>query len=82
MADLFLGRPRSRRYPKFNIRRDIPFVSAATDTVRLHWLEKVILNLGVIAGILGMVRLMGLQEGTVLERFRGPSLRHATLGSE
>ena len=22
--DLFLGRPRSRRYPKFNIRRDIP----------------------------------------------------------
>ena len=22
MADLFLGRPRSRRYPKFNIRRD------------------------------------------------------------
>ena len=24
MADLFLGRPRSRRYPKFNIRRDIP----------------------------------------------------------
>ena len=26
MADLFLGRPRSRRYPKFNIRRDIPAV--------------------------------------------------------
>ena len=24
MADLFLGRPRSRRYTKFNIRRDIP----------------------------------------------------------
>ena len=24
LADLFLGRPRSRRYPKFNIRRDIP----------------------------------------------------------
>ena len=24
MADLFSGRPRSRRYPKFNIRRDIP----------------------------------------------------------
>ena len=24
MADLFLGWPRSRRYPKFNIRRDIP----------------------------------------------------------
>ena len=23
--DLFLGRPRSRRYPKFNIRRDIPY---------------------------------------------------------
>ena len=45
----------------------LAFVSAATDTVRLHWLEKVILNLGVIAGILGMVRLMGLQEGTVLE---------------
>ena len=29
MADLFLGRPRSRRYPKFNIRRDIPSVDAA-----------------------------------------------------
>ena len=28
MADLFLGRPRSRRYPKFNIRRDIPQYSA------------------------------------------------------
>ena len=28
MADLFLGRPRSRSYPKFNIRRDIPPVSA------------------------------------------------------
>ena len=27
MADLFLGRPRSRRYRKFNIRRDIPFAS-------------------------------------------------------
>ena len=27
MAHLFLGRPRSRRYPKFNIRRDIPFRS-------------------------------------------------------
>ena len=27
MADLFLGRPRSRRYPKFNIRRDIPRAS-------------------------------------------------------
>ena len=27
MADLFLGRPRSRRYPKFNIRRDIPTIS-------------------------------------------------------
>ena len=26
LADLFLGRPRSRRYPKFNIRRDIPWV--------------------------------------------------------
>ena len=26
MADLFLGRPRSRRYPKFNIRRDIPLI--------------------------------------------------------
>ena len=26
MADLFLGRPRSRRYPKFNIRRDIPTI--------------------------------------------------------
>ena len=26
--DLFLGRPRSRRYPKFNIRRDIPADSA------------------------------------------------------
>jgi len=24
LADLFLGRPRSRRFPKFNIRRDIP----------------------------------------------------------
>ena len=24
--DLFLGRPRSRRYPKFNIRRDIPWM--------------------------------------------------------
>ena len=24
LADLFLGRPRSHRYPKFNIRRDIP----------------------------------------------------------
>ena len=24
LADLFLGRPRSRSYPKFNIRRDIP----------------------------------------------------------
>ena len=24
LADIFLGRPRSRRYPKFNIRRDIP----------------------------------------------------------
>ncbi len=30
MADLFLGRPRSRRYPKFNIRRDIPALVAAT----------------------------------------------------
>ncbi len=26
--DLFLGRPRSRRYPKFNIRRDIPLGEA------------------------------------------------------
>ena len=24
LAHLFLGRPRSRRYPKFNIRRDMP----------------------------------------------------------
>ena len=45
----------------------LAFVSAATDTARPHWLERVILNLGVIAGILGMVRLMGLHEGTVLE---------------
>ena len=29
LADLFLGRPRSRRYPKFNIRRDIPEAPAA-----------------------------------------------------
>ena len=28
LADLFLGRPRSRRYPKFNIRRDIPLSRA------------------------------------------------------
>ena len=28
LADLFLGRPRSRRYPKFNIRRDIPVQDA------------------------------------------------------
>ena len=27
--DLFLGRPRSRRYPKFNIRRDIHVLQAA-----------------------------------------------------
>ncbi len=34
MADLFLGRPRSRRYPKFNIRRDIPRTSQAALTQR------------------------------------------------
>ena len=28
LADLFLGRPRSRRYPKFNIRRDIPRIAS------------------------------------------------------
>ncbi len=33
MADLFLGRPRSRRYPKFNIRRDIPPISSESTTV-------------------------------------------------
>ena len=32
LADLFLGRPRSRRYPKFNIRRDIPAQDAITTT--------------------------------------------------
>ena len=32
MADLFLGRPRSRRYPKFNIRRDIPDFLGFTHT--------------------------------------------------
>ena len=32
MADLFLGRPRSRRYPKFNIRRDIPLVQSSSVT--------------------------------------------------
>ena len=31
MADLFLGRPRSRRYPKFNIRRDIPLNELVQD---------------------------------------------------
>ncbi len=33
MADLFLGRPRSRRYPKFNIRRDIPRFDGANLSV-------------------------------------------------
>ncbi len=44
MADLFLGRPRSRRYPKFNIRRDIPpngrrlaFGSEREGTPNLYW---------------------------------------------
>ena len=32
LADLFLGRPRSRRYPKFNIRRDIP-----STFLKAHW---------------------------------------------
>ena len=36
MADLFLGRPRSRRYPKFNIRRDIPGYRADGTRVLLH----------------------------------------------
>ncbi len=31
MADLFLGRPRSRSYPKFNIRRDIPMLELRYD---------------------------------------------------
>ena len=33
--DLFLGRPRSRRYPKFNIRRDIPGYSRSTLYLRI-----------------------------------------------
>ena len=39
--DLFLGRPRSRRYPKFNIRRDIPYISptvnSASTTTTTSW---------------------------------------------
>jgi len=31
--DLFLGRSRSHRYPKFNIRRDIPFLSRGQSLV-------------------------------------------------
>ena len=34
MADLFLGRPRSRRYPKFNIRRDIPLEAVKRAEIR------------------------------------------------
>ncbi len=42
MADLFLGRPRSRRYPKFNIRRDIPFIATLGDnSVRARLREEV-----------------------------------------
>ena len=33
LADLFLGRPRSRRYPKFNIRRDIPASAELKDKI-------------------------------------------------
>ena len=32
--DLFLGRPRSRRYPKFNIRRDIPEINGVESRVK------------------------------------------------
>ena len=40
MADLFLGRPRSRRYPKFNIRRDIPIFHGDYKALRLGaWLQ-------------------------------------------
>ena len=37
MADLFLGRPRSRRYPKFNIRRDIPLENASPNGAPVHF---------------------------------------------
>ena len=37
MADLFLGRPRSRRYPKFNIRRDIPPSCIEKRSAVGHW---------------------------------------------
>ena len=36
MADLFLGRPRSRRYPKFNIRRDIPDPNPVDMGIQAH----------------------------------------------
>ena len=42
LADLFLGRPRSRRYPKFNIRRDIPKGSRFTKSFEqeVAWLAQ------------------------------------------
>jgi hypothetical protein len=43
------------------------FVASATGTGRPGLLERATLNLGVAAGILGLVRLMSLQTGTLLE---------------
>jgi hypothetical protein len=45
----------------------LAFVAAATGTGRPSWLERATLNLGVAAGILGLVRLMSLYPGTLLE---------------
>jgi hypothetical protein len=45
----------------------LAFVASATGTGPTGWLERVTLNLGVSAGILGLVRQMALQQGTVLE---------------
>lgn len=45
----------------------LAFVAAATATGRPGWAERATLNLGVAAGILGLVRLMSLHTGTLLE---------------
>jgi hypothetical protein len=49
----------------------LAFVGLATESGPPLFLERVILNVGVFSGILGLVRLMGLEVSTVLDGYEG-----------
>ena len=77
MADLFLGRPRSRRYPKFNIRRDIPFDRAVLKIAESRHLERF-----AIRALLKANELLGLSICVRLAKLRDSDDRFATLFAE